>query len=253
MNKLILTAGAAAGMMIAPANAALLSAEFIFKGDGLNAVPVDNRDFSCGSGTGVNSDFCTADDNAGFDYQINGINLNVTGWQGFDINNIEQTVAGGGASIAEVIQDIRPANSGLGVFSNGENRKGGDDQVQLKANGGESLRFDFSDNPIPVILSNIEFNSGADQDCSDGGEGGCGFVDLYIDGLFEVSIDINNVNVLAGGYVGRVFEFVATSANNGFAIGSLKVQEVPIPGALPLLLSGIAGLGFAARRKKTAS
>ncbi|WP_411818031.1 VPLPA-CTERM sorting domain-containing protein [Hyphococcus sp. DH-69] len=30
------------------------------------------------------------------------------------------------------------------------------------------------------------------------------------------------------------------------------VSEVPIPAALPLLLSGIAGLGFASRRKKTA-
>jgi len=27
---------------------------------------------------------------------------------------------------------------------------------------------------------------------------------------------------------------------------------IPVPGALPLLISGLAGLGFAARRKKAA-
>lgn len=245
MKKLIVTAVAAAGMIIAPAHAAT----FVFKGQGGTDFPTGNQDFTCGS----NADFCTDDDGLGFDYEVDGVKLNVTGWQAFGVG--AGTVDDGDARIAEVIQDIRPRNSGLGVFSAGEDRNGGDDQVQLTTDGGESLRFDFSDNPLPVVLSNIEFNSGADQDCSLGGEGGCGFFDLYIDGLL-VQSGVQAIDVIAGGvsngYVGRVFEFVATTAGSGFAIGSLTVQEVPIPGALPLLLSGIAGLGFAARRKKTA-
>ena len=40
------------------------------------------------------------------------------------------------------------------------------------------------------------------------------------------------------------FEFVDTE----FAVAS--ITDIPIPGALPLLLSGLAGLGFAARRRK---
>lgn len=51
-------------------------------------------------------------------------------------------------------------------------------------------------------------------------------------------------------------DFVAYSDKKGantpeFLIAQL--QEVPIPGALPLFLAGIAGLGFAGRRKKEKS
>lgn len=35
-----------------------------------------------------------------------------------------------------------------------------------------------------------------------------------------------------------------------FYLSSLTVSDVPLPAALPLLLSGIAGLGFAARKRK---
>lgn len=36
------------------------------------------------------------------------------------------------------------------------------------------------------------------------------------------------------------------------AFENINLSEVPVPGALPLLLSGIAGLGFASRRRKKA-
>lgn len=41
------------------------------------------------------------------------------------------------------------------------------------------------------------------------------------------------------------FEFV----DKQFYVSAMDVSDIPIPGALPLLLSGIAGLGFASRRK----
>ena len=42
------------------------------------------------------------------------------------------------------------------------------------------------------------------------------------------------------------FNYVDTE----FYLSSLTVNDIPIPGAIPLLVSGLAGLGFASRRKK---
>lgn len=50
------------------------------------------------------------------------------------------------------------------------------------------------------------------------------------------------------GIAGIGFVFVDTE----FYVSAIDVSEVPIPAALPLLLSGLAGLGFASRRRKSA-
>lgn len=41
-------------------------------------------------------------------------------------------------------------------------------------------------------------------------------------------------------------------SGDGFRVKSVSASVVPVPAALPLLLSGLAGLAFASRRKKTA-
>ena len=62
---------------------------------------------------------------------------------------------------AEIIQDIRGPNQGLGVQSEGVFSL---DQVNVAA--GESILFSFSEE---VTLRNIEFNDGLGQDCPGGG------------------------------------------------------------------------------------
>lgn len=246
MNKLFVSAIAAAGLIVAPASAAPI----VFKGNGQNATP-DSFVQDCGT---VGVDYCTsADDEAsGLTYtNVQGLTFTVFGFEdGGDVNADER-------DYATVIQDISPTNSGLGVYASDESRTGADDQVQSRV--GESLLFDFSaSGPNPVAISAIEFNSGSDANCqpNPGQEGPCGFFDLYIDGvLTAANTGLAAVNFLATTFVGTTFEFVARADdfdNSGFVIAQFDVREVPIPGALPLLLSGIAGLGFAARRKKAA-
>ena len=48
------------------------------------------------------------------------------------------------------------------------------------------------------------------------------------------------------------FRFGGANAGQFYVNGFDATNAIPIPGALPLLLSGLAGLGFAARRKKAA-
>ena len=39
--------------------------------------------------------------------------------------------------------------------------------------------------------------------------------------------------------------------NKEFYLSTMTINDMPIPGAIPLLISGLAGLGFAARRRKS--
>ena len=245
MNKLLVSAIAAAGLIIAPANAATI----VFKGDNQNATPnaIGSTQLNCGSSG--NNDYCSTGPGVSLDYSVLGFDFSVDAFE---------NALGPNRTGAIVIQDVDPLDSGLGVISSTEITNGSNDQVQSNTGANESLLFDFTaSGPNPVIISNIEFNSGADRNCSEPPvnqpEGPCGLFDLYIDGnLFAAGLQA--LDDVLGGWIGTTFEFVANDQTNpsGFVIAQFDVQEVPIPGALPLLLSGIAGLGFAARRKKAA-
>ena len=256
MTKLLVSAIAAAGMLVAPATAAT----YVFKGEvenpGVNVV-ADNG-VACAS-SGPPQDLCSSAAGVGLEYDDFGFNLTVEGFQ--DVTTDGSSVTGGVGAI--VIQDRTPQDSGLGVFSEGDG--GSDDQVQAKT--GESIKFTF-DGGAPFLLSNIEFNRGGDVDCSapsNGApsEGACGLIDIFVDNVFYKTVGIADLITINGegdflsviNQAGNMFEFVAnldSGQPSGFTIAQFTVQEVPIPGALPLLLSGIAGLGFAARRKKAA-
>ena len=206
------------------------AAVFIF--DGVNPGPtaVDapvNATTPCGS---PGFDFCDVG-NVGFDYSRDGVSFNAQG------------LSAGAPSV--IIQDINGLNQGLGVMSEGRFLLD-----QINADADESILFTFTEQ---VVLSNIELNNGTGQDCPFVGvEGGCGLLDIVIDRglLSETTLsDIVAIEVLTSNFVGTTFEFIATTAGEGFSIASLEVV-VPLPASLPLFLAGILCFGAVSRKKR---
>lgn len=222
--KRLLPALAAAACLAAPATAS--AAAFIFEGNN-NAydTPTGNIALDCGT---VSVDFCSADDAQGLSYSKDGLSVTAAAF-----------TTGGAAT--QLIQDITPNDSGLGALSENDNVN---DQTQL----GEYIVLTFS---RAVQIAGIEFNAGDDTNCSSpDSEGPCGFFDLFIDNIFFANLQA--ADLVSGPFFGTSFRFVASTAGAGFAIAKLFVEDapaIPTPGALPLLLAGLAGLGFAARRK----
>jgi hypothetical protein len=73
--------------------------------------------------------------------------------------------------------------------------------------------------------------------------------DFLVDGvLYTIAI----LGFEVGGNIVSTLETIEQMTNNAQLIASITVSEVPLPGALILMLSGVMGLGFAGRRKKAA-
>jgi len=223
--RILAAAVAAAGFMAAPANATT----FIFKSGGAFLdTPTGNVAMDCGT---IGADLCTDDDSLGFTYSKSGTEFTATAYvyDGMDREAVQ------------LIQDISPENSGLAALSEMDPAQ---DQTQFDSM--EAVEFVFNS---AVFLTNIEFNAGDDNDCSGpNAEGPCGDFDLFIDGAYFATITA--VDLLTDVFFGTIFEFRAVTEGAGFTIAQFEVSDVPIPGAIPLLLSGLAGLGFAARRRK---
>lgn len=71
-----------------------------------------------------------------------------------------------------------------------------------------------------------------------------------IDGRVVQTFDLSGLSTLYFSVSGTAFE-ISTVAS-GRPDFNVQLAAVPVPAALPLLLSGLAGLGFATRRRKTA-
>lgn len=225
-----LLAGLTAAIAVFGASAANAGVTtFVFQNPGADTpvAGVDSTGGTCNSINVSSIDLCDSN-GSGLSYLKGGLTLLAEGF---------------GTGTTALLQDLAPNNSGLAVLSEGETSS--DDQIQMSAM--ESIVFTFGE---VVTLTGIDFNAGGDTNCATfNTEGPCGTFDLYVDmalyGSFVAADD------MIFDIVGTIFKIVATGQGAGFTIGSISA-EVPVPAALPLLLSGIAGLGFASRRRKTA-
>ena len=244
----LLSAVAALSFSASAANAAIT---FDFTGVGAdrptNMDNVQTGAAGCNGFVVSSGDLCTIDNGRGFDFEQSTITLNAVGLA----NDVAVTLQ----------QDLAPADaSGLAVLSPGE--VGADDQIQVRS--GESIRFTATDSAVPggvATLIAVDFNNGVDTDCADSSaEGPCGNFTLLVDGVAVLENVPALDDMMLAGFAGTVFEFIAVGVpgqgdteNSGFTIGTLTFDQdlsVPVPAALPLLLSGVAGLGFASRRRR---
>ncbi|MEE4211985.1 MAG: VPLPA-CTERM sorting domain-containing protein [Parvularcula sp.] len=165
-------------------------------------------------------------------------------------------------SVWSAIEGLTSYQTGLGV-----NKGGSDDHEVDGAGQNEGIRFDvmMARSPTAVQMRRFGFTYvGSNDDVtvygnSDGGNS------LTFIGSANIGAESNSFPW--PGYVDINYSDLSTVVlaaqgyNDDFKISSLKldlgggidiVDEVPLPAALPIFLTGLAGLSFARRRQKQA-
>ncbi len=249
MKKLFSIAALSAAVIATPAFAMPVTFEF----DGATGAggfidgPTNAGNITTDCGT-QGLDACTIDFGEGFDYAKDGIAFNAQARSGGAVNG-DQFETG---EADRLIQDLVGPNQGLGVISGTEGAVIGSSADQINFETGESIFFSFASQ---VRLLDIFVNDGLGNDCPGGGsEGPCGDIGIIVDGgAIQTFTDFLAMGVIASGgvaleLVGTTFEFISLTQGAGYSIEAITV--VPVPGAIPLLISGIAGLGFASRKKR---
>ena len=130
---------------------------------------------------------------------------------------------------------------------------GSDDSIDGDENPAEYVELVFTD---PYDLLGISFWDGSHDNLDNDFVQELYYSITYSGGVssgvttFGSLVDLVATGVFAG-VTNLWVEYAGTDNATEFYIAS--ISDIPIPGALPLLLSGIAGLGFATRRKKKAA
>lgn len=241
MKKLMTMAAAAlsVGLIAAPANAEVISF----------------ADFASGNEGGVE-----------FDSTINFSGTNIRFRTGFDLDtgpggwNSFINFSGSTGPFFAYFDDVfngKPAGVGVcraldgaaGTMAPGaECLDAGDDSIDGDNGIDEVIALFFDDGPFD--LRGLSFRDGQHNDLNSS----LGLVEFGIRGP---GLGVGGTTTFAdlvarataGEFMGAT-SLVLGYVNTEFYLES--ISDIPIPGAIPLLISGLAGLGFAARKKKAA-
>ncbi len=240
MKKIITIAAAAlgVGLFAAPASAGVISFSDLASG---NEGGVQN--FSTFSVDGVNISHL-----AGFNLQTGPGSITMvisSGPTGPFFSYYDDTSGGqpGGLGVCRALSGAA-GTTGPGA----DCADSGDDSIDGEGGIDEAIIISFSDGPFNI--RELSFRDGQHNDITNSNgmvEWGAATTGGTIGGIttfanlvaMAIAGDFDGTTDFALGYVDTEFYLEA-------------ISDVPIPGAIPLLLSGIAGLGFASRKKKTA-
>lgn len=210
-----------------------------------NAAEVDFSDFADGNTGGVTN---------GSVLTINGVEMTFNATSGGGATPyFDGPFRGdpGGLGVCRVYSEGAPGvNETEGKCTSNPNDDD-DDSIDGRTGDGEAVMIDFTE---AYNLLDISFRGTLHEPQSSIGSGKLLFNAVFdggaVFGLTELTFDELTALAQSGALknVVRVwFKYVDTE----FYID--KISDVPIPGALPLLISGLAGLGFASRRRKAAA
>jgi hypothetical protein len=195
--------------------------------------------FAAGSASAALINFAAEGSNGGERAIADGAVLNTAKLGGLNLR-FDAGVLGNGDDVPYFNGKANNQSAGLGVCTSPNRSNTCSPGVDYSIAPNEWVRVAFLDGPFKIRSMSFGIEPG------NGDTSGLVAITTSLKSMIStLTLTFAEASVFNFGFVDWVqFDF----ANTEFVVAS--ISDIPVPGALPLLLSGLAGLGFAASRRR---